>query len=124
MTRPTSNPSGRVATKVSGAFAAALDVISLCHLEDSGDPSVLIAAYIASFRENTYRLDARRIGLSSAAALYRLSEKAAGGANSFLYPIDVPSWLARAAAENTNPYTLVDDIGRALRGETGTHILC
>jgi hypothetical protein len=106
----------------SGAFAAALDVISLCHLEDSGDPSALIAAYIASFRENTYRLDARRIGLSSAAALYRLSEKAAGGANSFLYPIDVPSWLARAAAENTNPYTLVDDIGRALRAHI--RILC
>lgn len=102
-------------------FASVLDLADLGNLTDDLDADALISAYEHSLSTVSYTLSAHRVGVSGAAVLARLSARTPELRQRFLYPVDVRARLA-ARVPVKNPYTLVDELGRALR--THMRILC
>ena len=95
-------------------FASLLDLVELGDLSSDLEAETIICAYERSLASAEYTLSAHRIGVSSAAALARISERSAALRKRFLYPIEIRARLLAIDPED-NPYTVAENLGRALR---------
>lgn len=98
------------------AFSAALDLVEVGQLVPDIDCARLVGAYVESIRKRGYRLSATRISPDGAAVLFEMAQKLAEQAQQeFLSPIDVKERLVSSVASGENPYTVEQELARALR---------
>ena len=105
----------------SSEFISILDLAELGKLSDDLDAEALISAYERSLASAKYTLSAHRVGVSSAAALARLSDRSPALRRRFLYPLEIQARLF-SLASGDNPYMVAESLGRALR--VHIRILC
>ena len=97
-------------------FIAALDVISIGHLEDKIDPEPFVSAYVNSINNGETWLYTNRIDDNLALTLVLIITRATiENRKKFLTPLNVSAKLSEAYKKDNYPLDKIDNIVRGLR---------